>query len=451
MRIGGGLWDKLRPKKVFYGWYIVWAGAATNVLLTGFVGFGFGVFITRFREEFGWSLTAIALGFSIRSFESGLLSPFTGFLQDKLGPRSMGMLGMGLLVLAYLIYASVQNLWVYYAGAAVMALGQSLGGYNAFTVATMRWFNRRRGKAVGIMNVGHGASYFGPLALTAVIAAFGWREALLGLALALLLIGLPLTMVIRERPEAYGLLPDGEAALDGDGVPARAGGHGARSRRSDAGFEVREVLRMPAFFLLVLTTTVYGFGHNAWNAYQIPHLESAGFSLTGASLLLGGYGALQIPLRLGLGWLGDKYGRQRVYKYSYLCHGPGMVLFALLGPGHLWSVPLYYIIFGIGHAAMHAGGTTMMADYFGAKRYGTLRGLNQSLHLPASILSPLFGGWMFDRYGDYTLAFIVFGAISASGFLWLTMVRRPVWDDLPQTGQPEGAGTQGASTQARNA
>ena len=440
MGLASRFWDKLRPGRVYYGWYIVWAGAATNVLLTGLVGFGFGIFISRFREEFGWSLTAIALGFSIKSLESGLLSPFTGFLQDKLGPRRMGIIGMCLLISSYLIYAQMQNLATYYLGTVVMALGQSLGGYSAFTVATMRWFNKKRGRALGIMNIGHGASYFGPIGLAALVAAFGWREGLIGLAVILTVIGLPLTLVIRENPETYGYLPDGEKLTKPE--PGQVASK-PKARGSQAGFEVRDALRMPAFYLLVLTQAVYGFGHSAWNAFQIPHLESAGFSLTGATVLLGFYGGCQIPLRLGLGWLGDKLGRKRVYQLSYLCHGSGLLCFAYLAPDRAWMVPLYYLIFGIGHAAMHAAGTALMADYFGAKRYASLRGLGQSLQLPASLMSPLFMGMMFDLNGNYRLAWMILAAISVTGFLWLSLIRRPLWDDLPESERPAASATGG--------
>ena len=54
-------------KRLFYGWYIAAAGAGTNCVVLGITQFGFGVFIEAFRVTFGWSVTAIALGYSIRT------------------------------------------------------------------------------------------------------------------------------------------------------------------------------------------------------------------------------------------------------------------------------------------------------------------------------------------------------------------------------------------------
>src|SRR4051812_30750667 len=62
----------LRQKRFFYGWYIVGAGAVNSFVTLGMTAFGLGVFIQPIRDEMGWSLTAIGVGYSIRSFEAGL-------------------------------------------------------------------------------------------------------------------------------------------------------------------------------------------------------------------------------------------------------------------------------------------------------------------------------------------------------------------------------------------
>lgn len=429
------LQDRVRgmlPKKMFYGWYIVGAGGATNFLMLGIVVFGMGVFLETFREEFGWSVTAIALGFSIRSLEQGLLSPVAGFLQDKLGPRKMAIAGLLLVVTGLLMYSQLRNLTMYYVAAGIMALGQSIGGQSAFSLAIMRWFSRKRGRAMGAMNIGNGLGYLGPLAIAALMAAFGWRETLVILAVILLVVGIPLAMVIRPTPEAYGLLPDGE--VDGsadDGASGGGHGHGRKRGGSMSGMEVKEAIRTPAFYLLVLTGAVHGFAHSPWNTFQIPILQSSGFSLQAAGLVMALYGGSQIPMRFLIGWLGDALGRRRVYVLSYLCHGLGLIAFAFVSPERLWLMPIYFLVFGVGQAAMHTVGQTIVADYFGTKRFGTLRGLRQSMQLPAAILAPVFAGRMFDINGNYQTAFIILGMISTSGVLWLSLIRRPLWDDLP--------------------
>ena len=417
------------PKRLFYGWYIVFAGAVSNAIMLTMVVFGFGVFIDLFKNEFGWSVTAIAVGFSIRSLESGLLSPFTGFVQDKLGARVTCIMGLVMMGIALLTYAQVRNLPTYYAASALLALGQSLGGFNSYTNAIMRWFNKKRGVAMGVMNIGNGVGYFGPLFIAGLVAALGWREALVAMAVILLVAGIPLAMIIRENPEPYGFAPDGDALPPEGAVGAT---RPARRPRSDTGMEVKAALKTPAFYLLVLTAAVQGFAHSSWNTLQIPHMKANGFTLEQAGLVLGFYGVGQIAMRFSIGWLGDKFGRKRVYLVSYAGHGSGLLAFAFLSPERMWLLPFYYVLFGMGHGAQNTIGQSIVADYYGAKRFATLRGLRQSMTLPASILAPVFSGLMFDLTGNYRLGFVLLSAISLSGIFFQALIRRPLWDELPE-------------------
>ena len=117
---------------------------------------------------------------------------------------------------------------------------------------------------------------------------------------------------------------------------------------------------------------------------------------------------------------------------TFVLHGIGLLSFAFLSPTTLWLVPLYYVLFGIGHASQNTLGQSAMADFFGTKRYATLRGLRQSLTLPASIVAPIFSGVMYDRTGSYRIGFVILSFVSLTGFLFQSLIRRPFWDDTPE-------------------
>ncbi|MBM3946442.1 MAG: MFS transporter, partial [SAR202 cluster bacterium] len=301
------------PGRVFYGWYITIAGACSNFLLIGIAVLGFGVFIEQFRQEFGWSVKAIALGFSLRSLETGLMSPLTGMMVDRFGPKRMAITGVIIVAIGLFMFSQARNLPVYYAASAILALGQSLGGFGAFTLAIMNWFNKKRGRAMGLINSGNGFGYFATLIMASMIQSIGWRETLIVLSATVLVVGIPLALVIRDRPEPYGLLPDGEQptpeALElmklEQGKPRR------RSSGSGPGFEVSQVVRMPAFYLLCIAGALGGATQGAWVTFQIPHYQSAGFSIGVTGVLVAVYGLVQVPMRFGAGWLGDIVGRRR--------------------------------------------------------------------------------------------------------------------------------------------
>jgi len=407
-------------RKLFYGWYIAAAGAGTNCVVLGITFFGFGVFIEEFRLTYGWSVTAIALGYSIRTLEQGLLAPVTGYIADRVGPRRMAVSGVVLISFSLLLFWQATTLPMYYAASIVMALGQSVGGPNAFTLAVMRWFVAKRGTAMSVITTGNGFGYLATLALAAMIAGYGLHETFLVLALVVLIAGVPLALVIRDRPQDVGMLPDGVSI---------AGEASAKAARATGGMEVREVVRTPAFYLLVVAMAAGAAAQVVWIVFQVPHLTSAGFSLTFVGIQAAVYGLAAIPLRWVMGWLGDAYGRKRCYMVAVTLVGTGMFFFAFVTPERWWLFIPFYLTFGIGHAGWLVMSQSLAADFFGSRRFATIRGLINSFQVPVSIVVPLFMGIIFDTRGNYQAGYVTIATVTIVGALCLLFVRRPLWID----------------------
>ena len=430
MGVASRMWDRVRPGRLYYGWYIVWAGAISNFFTIGIIAWGFGVFIEQFRTDLGWSVKAIALGYSIRSFETGLLAPFTGYAVDRLGARKSNVIGTLMMGGALLLFSQIRSLPVYFLASAILSLGQSMGGISAFTRALMAWFNKKRGQAVGLMNTGNALGYFAPVALASLVAALGWRETLIVAGIVVLVVGLPLALVVRDRPEDLGYLPDGERITGAEPVAAAASGTRPRAGNSGSGMEVKEVLKVPAFYLLLIAGAADGMAHGPWVTFNIPHLQTSGFSLQAAAWIVGIYGLVQVPLRYGAGILADKVGRRRLFIWSHGIQAFGLLCFAFLSPTRLWLLPVYWLVQGTAHAAVIAARDSIVADYFGTKRFATIRGLRSSMLLPISMLSPVFMGSMFDARKSYQLGFLIVAVIGATGMFWLSLIRRPLWKDV---------------------
>jgi MFS family permease len=407
-----------RQRPQFYGWYIVAAGAMNSFVTLGVTAFGLGVFIQPIREETGWSLTAIALGYSIRSFEAGLLSPFTGVLVDRLGPRRMAIAGVVVVALGLLLFSQARQLSQYYGASVLIAIGQSLGGFSAFSTSVMQWFVRRRGKAMGFLTAGNGAGYLMAPILAVLIGVAGWRTAMLIAAITLLVICLPLSLVLRDRPERYGLLPDGE------GTPTE---EESRAPVSATGMSVSRAFRTPAFYLLILAMASGGPVQGVWIALQVPHLTHVGYSLAAAASITGAYGLVQIGLRSVLGGVADRLGRKRMYTLCYLLQGVGLMIFAFMDVSRPWLIVLFYATYAVGHGLWVILFMAVTADYFGTRRFATLRGLMSSLQTPLTVVAPLVAGMTFDRTGSYTWVFFFGGLITASGAAWIALIRRPTW------------------------
>ena len=121
---------------------------------------------------------------------------------------------------------------MYYTASVVMAVGQSVGSFLPYSAVLMRWFQRKRGRAMGILNAGNGSGYFLVPGLAFLIGAVGWRETLLIGAVAGLVVSLPLAItVVKDHPAdkvAHNPHHDVDqnavacpGACDGAGDPAR--------------------------------------------------------------------------------------------------------------------------------------------------------------------------------------------------------------------------------------
>lgn len=413
--------------RLFRGWYIALGGAASNFLIIGIATFGFGIFIRPMREELGWTVAAISLGVSLRSFEAGLMAPLSGFLMDRFGAHRLAAFGVLALGAGLAMFSQSYTLPMFYAASLLIALGQSTAGFTAFSAVVVAWFRKKRGRAIGIMNTGSGAGYLVTPLLAFLVISIGWRQSLLVCAVVIVAIALPLTRLLRGTPEDFGLLPDGEPPSEAGSGPPPA----------QTGMSVREALRTPAFYLLVLAGAANGpFG--AWIVHQIPHLESVGFSTAQAAMLAGLYGVMQIGLRYVMGWWSDSMGRKRMYALSFLLEGVGLLVFANVTAERWWLLPLYYATFATGQALWGVLMVTAVADYFGTRRYASLRGLAQIMQTPVGVVAPTIAGLMFDRTGSYHLIFTIYAGVIATGAIWVMLIRRPTWVEF-EAAQVEAA------------
>src|SRR6185295_7895537 len=89
------------------------------------------------------------------------------------------------------------------------AIGSRLMGFFPLNVALIHWFEKKRARALSSMQVGMA---LGGLAVPLVaysLATFGWRHTAFVSGLLILALGIPLSLVIRNKPAEYGEVVDG--------------------------------------------------------------------------------------------------------------------------------------------------------------------------------------------------------------------------------------------------
>ena len=197
-------------KKIFYGWWIVLACSLIGFYVGGVIFFGFTAFFEPIREEFGWSYAEISFAISLRGLEMGVFAPFVGFLVDRFGPRKLIFWGIITVGLGLILLSLTKSLAMFYGSFLLIAFGAGGCAAVVTTTAVANWFQRKVGIALGLVGSGIGAGGLVVMLIVRLIDLYQWRTALIILGLGMWALGIPLSLVIRNRPEPYGYLPDGD-------------------------------------------------------------------------------------------------------------------------------------------------------------------------------------------------------------------------------------------------
>ena len=191
-----------RDAGLYYGWAVVAAAALMMAATWGISQGTFGVLVKPLTEDTGWSRTAASAAFSIHLAVSFVLGVFWGWLSDHWGVRRVLVFSGALMGLGMFLSGTVHALWQLYVFFGLIG-GAGLGGATGpLTAIATRWFERRRGLAIGIV---FGGSSVGTATL-AILAEFlishqGWRFAFQALSFLIWGLFIVTVMFLREPSE----------------------------------------------------------------------------------------------------------------------------------------------------------------------------------------------------------------------------------------------------------
>ena len=384
--------------KVFFGWWIVLGSTIVRALSGGLNSYAMSAFFLPLVREFGASRAALSGAVSLSRIEAGLIGPAEGYLADRLGPRKIMFAGVFLMGLGFILMSKVSSLlWFYVVYVTMITLGSSIGISYPAQVAVANWFVKRRGIALGIAGSGVGIGAVFVIPLTWVISTYGWRGAAVAAGIIIWGVGFPIALIMRHRPEQYGMLPDGEPGpkmLQESDRPPSVVTHQApaSSALDEESFTIVQALTTRAFWLIAIGFPLRQMVTGAVVVHQIPFLESVGYSTTIAATILGSLGVVSVGGRFGFAWLADYVEKRYIAALCCFLLGSGMLV--LVNVHTTWQLVLLLLVYAPGYGGL----TTMMplikADYFGRKAFGMILGVSGLIQMVGTVVGPLFAGWV---------------------------------------------------------
>ena len=413
--------------RIYYGWWMVAITSAMSFFASGIFFRGFGVLVLPIRDQLGITQAQTNLVFSIARAEGGLEGPLAGWLIDKYGNRKVLVPSLLLAFAGYMVMAFwLPGFWGFalvYLG--MVSLGNSMGFQHACFAGLNQWFQRRRALAISMLAA---VASLGGLALIPTMnllidkAGLQWGLIASGAFYAVIL--LPLCYWFRNKPEDMGLLPDGATR-----PPASARGRGGAVRRETRDYTVREALRTQAYWLLLLGAGLRQTATLGILISLFPILvEDKGMSTQMAANLIGVMSFINFVSRLAMGYMGDRISKKAILSLSLIVEGFG---YLLLWQGDWQTAMGITLVLGfvLCEGMMDGAGVIVWAalgEYYGRSRFATLRGYITFAYAWALVASPVYAGWVADRFGDYDYA-IIPGAICAfaAGVCFLFIKKPP--------------------------
>ena len=396
-------------KKAFYGWWIVFACFLISFYVGGAVFYGFTAFFKPIADEFGWSYTQISIAASIRGLEMGIFAPIIGFLVDRFGSRRLVFCGTLTTGFGLILLSLTNSLTIFYGSFILIALGASASSSTVLMTAVANWFRRNAGKALGIMVCGFGASGLLIPLIVRLIDLYQWQTTLIILGVGMWALGVPLSFVIRHRPEQYGYLPDGETAAEAD----------LESRNIEVSFKV--VLQDRDFWQITVAEAIRMMAVMAVITHVMPYLQSEYVSKSTAALVAAFVPMLSIIGRLGFGWLGDVFDKRYVMAGTYSLVGVGLLAFSYVQLR--WLILPFLIVF----SPAYGGGTTLrgaiLREYFGRASFGRLLGIMMGIVSIGAIIGPSIAGWNFDTSGSYHPIWLAFAGTMGISVILIATVK----------------------------
>jgi MFS family permease len=422
------------PKRLpfFYGWVIVFVSLVSLLLEWG-ARSSFSVFYVAILKEFGWSRASTALIYSLFIFNYGLISPLSGVLIDKFGPRKTISAGAFILALGAFACSKASQVWhLYIFWGLIGAAGISISAFVPHTVVISRWFLKRRGMALGIISSGTGLGSLLTFFVQYLIELFGWRTAYVIMGAAILVVIVPLAAFFqRSRPEDMGLLPDG-AERNTDTIAVIKMDTSAYPLLGEKQSIYHEWTLLKAtkdssFWALFSCLFCFnGVAIGFLLAHQVAFVIDIGHTATFAALIFGIFGITQF-IGQSFGFITDRIGREKGYTLACLLSFLGVLcIFSVKDTMRPWLLYSYGILTGLGTGLMLPAVSGAAADLFQGRHFGSIYGLITFGFGMGGAMSSWLGGYIFDAFGGYKIAFIIsmLGLCAACWSMWVAAPRR---------------------------
>ena len=406
----------------YYGWVIIGVMSMVSFASVSFLPGVVGALFTPMSEHFGWSRSVVPAGVLVGSIMVIVVAPLFGKLVDLYGARPVitsGSLVMGLCLIALGFTNSAIMFYV------VFGLGFSMfsGMFRvAMAAATAQWFVRRRGLATSFVSAASALGFvvLPPIAVV-VTESWGWRAGWISMGIITLALAVPPSLLLLlAHPHQVGQRVDGDRTDQEAARTSRLG----RSAGTEEQWTVREAIKTPTLWVLLLGLSIQGISTNGANVHLIPHFLDQGISPGVAVIAFIIGGVVHFITAFFWGPLSDRIHIRYVFALSTV-----VLIFFVMSvffTSANWMVIHVGVLMGVGFGGNVLVMRVAYANYFGRQSAGAIQGFVAPFQVIVAGSGALLAGVMYDAFGSYAVPFSLFAALMALAIVIVLLVPEPV-------------------------
>ena len=421
----------------FYGWVIILVGALGVLMSAPGQTIGVATFTDSLLEALSINRDQLSLAYLCGTVLSSLFMTRAGKIYDRYGARPVAlaaslMLAFGLLYLSVIDQIgnllidlfNLSRIWILFPMVLVGFLIIRFSGQGVLSLASrtmmMKWFDKRRGFAMGFASIF--ASFFfsfAPALFEMLIQNYGWRGAWRLLA-GILIFVFPVLVILffREDPILSGLKPDGN-------YKEKKTKSKSRDFTVIKNYTLKETRQNFAFWIFALFLALQGLQTTGLTFHIVSIFEEAGRTRAEAISIFQYIAVVAVIATLFFSWLSD------LIYLKYLLYTKGFFAIVLVvGAVYLEEGLAAYIAVVIGQALSitlyNVIGSVAWVRYFGKKELGAIVGQVMTLTVFGSAFGPYLFSLSLSWFDTYDIAFICSGAC----FALLTI--GAIWANNPQ-------------------
>ena len=407
----------LTGSRVFYGWWLLAGLFVVYVITNGVILNTLPIFYPALVKEFGWNQQQVTSPAQLLFLVVAILSPFAGALLDRYSARTLMLIGCGLILLAYGLYATMHSLTQLLVTYLVFSVGITLAGIIPSMHIITRWFVKSRGLAVGILLIGSslGGAIFNQVAGGAM-QANGWRSAvwLLG-GLSVALVILPMLFLVKDAPAQLGL------QADGGSVTTSTGGNPASGR---VPVTLGQAARSLNFYILLFVTGAMWFCIVGVIQHQSLFFSDLKTDIP-VKNILSLFFLSSVLGKLVFGRLSDRYPKKWIMLAAVLMLAVGTTILYASPRNPAQLLWVYAVAFGIGFSGTFTMIQLLVAELYGGTSYGRILGVVTMVDTLAGVLGILLIGKMRTATGSYALPFLVLCGLAVVAAACIPFLNRP--------------------------